>query len=254
MEIKIKKSKLPNDVYDITIDPGHGGVDTGAYYKFNGKIYNESDFVLDIALNLKNKLEKNGYKVLLTRDSDADLDYYNEFGRAVLPNKYHTKLCISLHLNSEKNMNYGGVEVYVPNDVDYGLASLFAANISKIDGYSKKIFNRVEDGIYFNAFTEEGILKTNKEYALKGLRTYDILEGTPEMYMIREVGGRLTHAYVDGRNDTFGLNPYYQSNQVAEAYLIELGYISYESDLIKLINNSDEFSDGIKNAINEYFK
>ena len=253
--INIKQSKLPNDVYDITIDPGHGGIDSGASYKYNGVTYNEADIALEIAMKLKHELEKDGYKVLITRDSDENLDYYGESGRAVLPNKYHTKLCISLHLNSEKNtMNYGGVEVYIPNDSDYTLARLLANKLSKVNNYSKKKYNKIEDGIYFNSFTKDSILETNDEYIKQGLKAYDIEEGTPEMYMIREVGGKLTHAYVDGRNDKYGLNPYYHSNQTAEAYLIELGYISYEDDLLKLINNSNEFSSAIKNAINEYYK
>lgn len=252
--IKVEKTKLPKNVYDITIDPGHGGMDTGAYYKYNGNSYNEADFTLDIALKLKKELEKNGYKVLLTRDKNEDLEYYNDSGRAVLPNKYHTKLCISLHLNSEKNMNYGGVEVYTPNDIEYSLARLLASNISKINGYSKKKFNKIEDGIYFNGFTEESIISANEENEKNGLKKYDIEVGTPQMYMIREVGGKLTHAYVDGRNEKYGLNPYYQSNQVAEPYLIELGYINYEADLIKFINNSNDFSVSIKNSLIEYLK
>lgn len=251
--ITIKNSKLPNDIYDITIDPGHGGVDTGASYKYNGKEYYESNLVLDIALKLKKQLESEGYKVLLTRDSDKNLDYYNESGRATLPNKYHTKLCISLHLNKEGiQMNYGGVEVYTPNDVDYSLSRLLASNISNVNGYSKKNHNKIEDGIYFNGYTEESIKNNNDDYIRQGLKTYEIKIGTPEMYMIREVGGKLTYAYVDGRNDKYGKNPYYNSNQVAESYLIELGYINYKDDIDKFINNGESFSSAIFNAINEY--
>lgn len=33
MQIQVKKEKLPKDVYDIVIDPGHGGSDNGAEYK-----------------------------------------------------------------------------------------------------------------------------------------------------------------------------------------------------------------------------
>lgn len=254
-KIDIKKTELPNDIYDITIDPGHGGIDTGANYKYNGNTYYESNIALDIALKLKKKLENNGYKVLLTRDKDINLDYYNESGRATLPNKYHTKLCISLHLNSDKsNMKYGGVEVYIPNDADYELARLLSNNLASINGYSKKKYNKIEDGIYFNGFTEDSIIEANKANKEKGINAYDILVGAPEMYMIREVGGIQTHAYVDGRNDSYGINPYYNSNQTAEGYLIELGYISYEEDLNKLINEPNSFSKEISNAIVKFYK
>ena len=116
----------------------------------------------------------------------------------------------------------------------------------------KKIHNKIEDGVYFNGFTEESIKKANEENVKNGLKAYDIKVGTPEMYMIREVGGKLTNAYVDGRNDKFGLNPYYNSNQTAESYLIELGYLSYTEDLIKLIDN-ETFSQKISEAINKYY-
>lgn len=253
----IEDTNLPSDVYDITIDPGHGGVDSGATKKYNGITYTEEDITLEIALKLKKELEKKGYKVLLTRDKDMDLDYYGDNGRATLPNKYHTKLCLSLHLNSESSkMTYGGVEVYVPNDIDDELASLIATNIANETGvgYSKKIHNKINNGVYFHYFEESDIINANKENIEKGLKANDIDVGAPQMYMIREVGGLATHAYVDGRNEKYGLNPYYQSNQTAESYLIELAYISFNDDIEKIINDQPLFVDAIKMAIITYFE
>ena len=57
-------NELPEDVYDVVIDPGHGGSDVGAV---SGR-YMESEIVLDCALELKAQLEAIGLKVLLTRD------------------------------------------------------------------------------------------------------------------------------------------------------------------------------------------
>ena len=255
--INIKEDKLPSDVYDIIIDPGHGGVDSGASHKVDGVTYNEADLTLEIALKLKKKLENSGYKVLLTRNSDVDLEYYNDNGRAVLPNKYHTKLSLSLHLNSEDSkMNYGGVEVYIPNDVEYYFARLLASNIASTTeiGYSKKTFNKVENGIYFNYFKEADIIDTNNEMIKLGYEPYNILVGAPEMYMIREVGGIMTHAYVDGKHKKKGFNKYYNSNQTTEGYLIELGYLSYQQDAEIIVNNSDLFALAISNSIIDYYK
>ena len=72
------------------------------------------------------------------------------------------------------------------------------------------------------------------------------------MYRIREVGGIHTHAYIDGRNEVYGLNKYYNSNHTAEPYLIELAYINYSEDLTKALNNTEEFSSAFSNAIKEY--
>ena len=51
-----KVKDLPEDVYDVVIDPGHGGSDSGA---ISGR-YTEADIVLDCAKDLKSKLEDMG--------------------------------------------------------------------------------------------------------------------------------------------------------------------------------------------------
>ena len=152
-------------------------------------------------------------------------------------------------------MNYGGVEVYVPNDSKLDFAKSLATNIAtdaKIV-FSKKKFNKIEEGVYFNYFKESDILEVNQNYIDKGMKKYDIEVGAPEMCMIREVGGKVTHAYVDGRNEKYGLNPYYNSNQTAEGYLVELAYISYEDNLKKIINDSDSFVSAIGKTIVNYY-
>jgi len=152
-------------------------------------------------------------------------------------------------------MNYGGVEVYIPNDIEYYLARMLASNIASITkiGYSKKSYNKIENGIYFNYFKEVDIKETNDEMIKLGYEPYNIVVGAPEMYMIREVGGVMTHAYVNGNHKKKGLNKYYNSNQTTEGYLIELGYLSYLNDAEIIVNNSDLFADAISKSILEYY-
>ena len=250
-----KKVSSNDRFYDITIDAGHGNVDTGTSYKLKGKTYYESDLTLKVSKSLKNKLEKMGYKVLLTRSSNKDLDYYGKYGRAFLPNKYHTKLTLSIHLNSENDvMNYGGVEIYTPNDIDYTFASNLASNIVKYTNttYSKKKLDKIKSGVYYSYFDLNDIKKTTLESINNKLAPYDISEGAPEMYMIREVGGFMTKAYVDGRNEKIGLNPFYDSHIASESYLIELGYISYLKDLKNIINNYDSYAKAISISVDDY--
>lgn len=64
MALEVKKSRLPKDVYDIVIDPGHGGADKGA----KGGGYDEADLTLKYAKKVKQELEKLGLKVRITRD------------------------------------------------------------------------------------------------------------------------------------------------------------------------------------------
>lgn len=64
MNVKSKECELPEDVYDIVIDAGHGVSDGGTV----NKEYTEAKIVLDFAIELKDKLEELGLKVKLTRD------------------------------------------------------------------------------------------------------------------------------------------------------------------------------------------
>ena len=253
LSLKVIENVLPEKVYDIAIDPGHGGSDPGASYKLNGKIYNESDLTLEISLLLKEELEKLGLKVKLTREEDIYLEPYGDEGRAVIPNDVKAKYSLSLHLNSAVGtMNYGGVEVYVPNDVDYEFASMLADNLSEIVNYSKKTTDKISNGVYYTYFSKYDIKDSEEEMLNKNMEPYDIEIGSPYMYMIREVGGINTGAYIDGRNKVYGLNKYYNSNQTAEPYLIELGYINYKKDLENIVNRTSSFSKAIANSVKEY--
>ena len=251
VEFKVSNSKIPDNVYDIAIDPGHGGKDIGASYTLNNKEYHEADLTLSVALLLKEDLERKGLKVKLTRDSDVTLSNYKDIGRAVIPNEYNTKYSISLHLNSsEGNQTYGGVEVYTPNDIDLSLARLFADNLSNLVNYSKKETDKLINGVYYSYFTSKNIEEYNNTLSVP----YDIVENSSDMYMIREVGGINTYAYVDGRNTYYGKNKYYNSNKTAEPYLIEMAYLNYEKDLEEIINKPEAFSRAISDALIKYLK
>lgn len=249
----IKESKLPDDVYDISIDPGHGGKDPGAIGKLDGIEFYESNLTLGTSLLIKEELEKIGLKVQLTRDDDVYLSSYETAGRAVLPNDKHAKYSFSIHFNSSYGIpNSGGVEVYIPNDVDYTLATMLADNLSKIVGYSRNSSFKVKNGVYYKYFKQADIDESKESLIEEELIPYDITLGCPYMYMIREVGGIHTHAYIDGRNEIYGLNKHYNSNHTAEPYLLELAYINYSEDLRKVLNSPEEFSSAVSTAIKEY--
>lgn len=56
----------------ICIDPGHGGSDSGVMGSTGTK---ERDNTLAIALLLRDRLEKNGACIVMTRDSDKDVSF-----------------------------------------------------------------------------------------------------------------------------------------------------------------------------------
>lgn len=251
MDIIVKKDKLSDNIYDIVIDPGHGGNDGGAV-KDN---YIESEIALDYALELKDKLEELGLRVKLVRESDEYIDAYGESGRAVIPNKVKAKFVFSIHLNSSGYiMETGGVEVYCPQNSNLFFPKLIADNIVSMANttYSPSKLYKLQDGVYVRNYTKEEINEA-KEYSNElGYKEYSITTETPYFFMIRETGGIATNAYVDGRNEKYGVNKYYNSNFGAEGYLLELGYMTCLDDLSNIVNNKISYVKAISTSIQEY--
>lgn len=91
----------------IVIDPGHGGLESGAKGKFGAL---EKDITLGIALKLKGVIERNlALRVELTRDKDIDVSLEN---RAAIANNHKADLFISIHANSSYRRNARGSETF----------------------------------------------------------------------------------------------------------------------------------------------
>ena len=91
----------------IVIDPGHGGLESGAKGKFGAL---EKDITLAIALKLKAVIERNlALRVELTRDKDLDVSLEN---RAAIANNHKADLFISIHTNSSYRRNAHGSETF----------------------------------------------------------------------------------------------------------------------------------------------
>lgn len=64
-----------NGTLIVTLDPGHGGKDSGATQKWNGKTAMEKEMNLKIGLACREELNKYaGVKVYMTRDNDTIWD------------------------------------------------------------------------------------------------------------------------------------------------------------------------------------
>ncbi|HFI0793378.1 TPA: GBS Bsp-like repeat-containing protein, partial [Streptococcus suis] len=94
--------------YTIYIDPGHGGVDSGASY---GGVY-EKNLALSVANKLKENLIQLGYQVLMTRTADYNVDFKTE--RSKMANQSNADLFISIHFNATglASSNATGIETY----------------------------------------------------------------------------------------------------------------------------------------------
>ena len=97
-------------VKTIVIDAGHGGGKPGAIGSFS----KEKDIALQVALKLGRKFEEEmpDIKVLYTRKTDVDVDFYK---RAGLANDNKADLFISIHANSmpARNRTTKGTETFV---------------------------------------------------------------------------------------------------------------------------------------------
>lgn len=260
MNINVEDTELPKDVYDIVIDPGHGGKDGGAVTTYNGKEYAEKDITLDYGKDLKKELEKLGLKVKLTRDGTNEeelgiYDMYGKGGRAVIPNEVKAKYTLSLHLNSaDYKMNKGGIEIYAPSNANLDLAESLANNLVEYakTTYSPNVTARVEDGVYVRNFSRYEIENSASSNKKSGYDPYKITTDTPYLFMVREPGGIATNAYVDGRNKDYGANPYYNSNIGVESYLLELGFMNSTSDFKNILENRNLYVEGIKETFKNY--
>lgn len=105
----------------IIIDPGHGGHDTGA----SQQGIHESEIALAISSQLKSRLEKMGYEVLLTRTKD---EWISLEKRAALANASRGDLFLSIHINSSTDARAHGKEIYFQNQLPVDEEALFLAN------------------------------------------------------------------------------------------------------------------------------
>ena len=110
-----------NGAYVIALDPGHGGMDPGA--QGNGK--SEADLTWKIAVACKAKLERYGFKVVMSRDqygSYSGNDFLYRVQRCV---SQGAQAFVSFHINSGGSGAHGA-EVYAPtaNGSGYTQASV----------------------------------------------------------------------------------------------------------------------------------
>lgn len=236
------------EIYDVVIDPGHGGVDKGAC----DNNYCETDFTYLISSKIKEKLEQHGLKVKLTRgdlSSSERLPNYGDNGRVNIANASRAKYLLAIHLNSNA-YNDNGLEIYTAYNVDYTFASNLAKSIVKTanTNYSTNNAFKKLDGVYTRTFQNIDLNEAYETAIANNYKPYDVSNKTTYYFVIRETGGYMSGAYKDARDGT-DYNYNYNSNVGIESYLAEIAYITSKKDLTNLNNNIDKYVDGIVDAL-----
>ena len=107
----------------VVLDPGHGGIDTGAIGHNGSK---EKHVVLAIAKNVRNILRSKGIDARLTRTSDEFIPLYQ---RVEIAHKHGASLFMSIHADGFTNPNAAGASVFALSN--RGASSAMAKYLSE---------------------------------------------------------------------------------------------------------------------------
>jgi len=114
----------------VAIDPGHGGRDPGAV-GIGG--LQEAGIVLDIGLQVAQLLEEQGVRVILTRQTDREIDLEPRVQDA---NRARANLFVSIHANaiSLDRPDVNGIETYYYSDAGARLARVIHNAVVRLTG------------------------------------------------------------------------------------------------------------------------
>lgn len=95
--------------HTVILDAGHGGYDEGAR---SVRGLNEKHLALDVARRVKPILERHGFRVIMTRNSDVFIPLG---GRTAVANRYPDSIFVSIHFNFTSRRAAAGFETYYYN-------------------------------------------------------------------------------------------------------------------------------------------
>jgi len=101
-----KPAKKSSNRRLVMLDPGHGGIDTGAIGHSGSK---EKHVVLAIAKNVRASLQKDGLNAKLTRTGDTFIPRYD---RVEIAHKHGADLFMSIHADGFTNPSAAGASVF----------------------------------------------------------------------------------------------------------------------------------------------
>lgn len=213
--IRVITKEVPDNVYDIVIDP--------AQYHTPDETVVRDDVNIGLALVdsanlLKQKLEAYGLKVLVTRSTDV-MDRWGENGRMAIVARSKAKYYISLDIDSDINPTKHGFSMYISS---YSSKS-----------YATYIFDHYKDIDDMTWYGSTGIT---------WVATRDFMDRNAD---IRETGGKILGAArypgSSSENASFALNNPYGVQSV----VLDLLWISNAKDYELYTTRHDELIEAI---------
>jgi N-acetylmuramoyl-L-alanine amidase len=107
----------------VVIDAGHGGHDRGGV---PGQRISEKDKTLDVALRLRRLLVADGYRVIMTRDTDVFVPLPT---RVAIGNAHPGATFVSIHFNCASRAGANGIETYYYRSDSASLAASIHRNV-----------------------------------------------------------------------------------------------------------------------------
>lgn len=218
----------------IVVDPGHGGKDPGAV---RGK-YREKDWNLAVGKELAALLKKGKFEVKITRDTDTFIALSE---RSRIANNFKADLFVSVHVNSTKNSQANGFQVYFRSEKATDKeAAATAALENEAMQYEEVHYNFV-DALLQSLAKNEYINESSK------------LAGYVKNAVYKQSGIGIA---VDQKNCIRQANFYVLKGVQSPAILVEMGFISSPKDRGRLSQSAvqKKMAQGIYNGIVSYAK
>ena len=195
IEPVLRPAKIPGaKAFDtVVIDPGHGGKDNGA----TNTLGTEAGYNLIVSRYLKERLEKRGFKVVMTRETDVFLTLQE---RVQFANKYQNAIFVSIHFNAagaRGRSSARGIETFTlsPEGVAHYGRSLKESDFIKKPGNSHDSANiALATAVHWTSLKRLNDPKLQMGIKDRGIRRarFSVLSGVKHPAILLE-GGFLSH-------------------------------------------------------------
>lgn len=146
---RMTSSAFPLAVRRVVLDAGHGGSDPGA----TAAQLMEKEITLDIGRRLQALLERDGFDVVVTRDTDRTVALRD---RAFLANDSKSDIFLSIHVNAlAKHVESRGIETYYLGATNDPTLTELAAAENRVSGYSVSDLRKLLEDVYADARRDE---------------------------------------------------------------------------------------------------
>lgn len=232
--VVIKRDRVDIRKKIIVIDAGHGGKDVGAIC-CSGR--QEKKVVLSVALKLKRLLEKEGYKIYMTRDNDTFVKLPK---RTEFANDKRADIFVSVHANAAPNRKmrdiFKGLEVYYLSPAKTNRAKKAAEKENAVMFEGKDFYTK---NAYLSLISREKIVESHKlalDVSKKMVSTIQTSFGA-----VSDSGVKTANFWV-------------LVGAQMPAILVETGYITHPKEGENLMNNYYQtlLAKGIAKGIDRY--